>query len=81
MIMEPSEPMETSLTALNFFLRAHAFCGLKTGPTGLTSGIVLSELELAENVKISPLEDKAANISSQHVILTMCASLIDCGGR
>ena len=83
MIMEPSEPRATSLTALNFFRSAQTLCGLNTGPAARPSVEDASAFDDggAENVNTSPLEDRAENVSSQQVIFEMHASLIDCGGR
>ena len=89
-IMDPSNPRATSLTELNFFLKAQTLCGLNTAGFvfRFSSTEPISACEEAdwdeggaEKVNTSPLEDKAAIVSSQLVIFEICEPLKDCGGR
>jgi len=52
-----------TLTAENFFLSAHTLCGLNARPS---PGFVSKEG--AEKVNTSPFDERAAKVSSQHVI-------------
>ena len=67
-----------TFTAENFFLSAHTLCGLNALPS---PEVESKPEEGAEKVNTSPFDERAANVSSQHVIFEICESLIDCGGR